>query len=134
MKISAADKAFANCVKAAYDNTCERCGIQGRMECSHIHGRRHRTIRWCHKPPNAIPKCHTCHRWWHENPTESGIWFVRKYGEGVESLLIEKKNNKFKIPKAEEKEIAKHYREELKKIEQARLDGAVGYIDFVSYQ
>ena len=121
-------------MKAAYDNTCEKCGIQGRMEASHIHGRRHRTVRWCHNPPNVIPKCHTCHRWWHENRTESGAWFKAKYGEGVVDLLLEKKNLKVKVPKTEEKEIAKHYREQLKIIEQKRLDGATGFIDFVSWQ
>jgi len=132
IKITPADKAFADCVKAAYDNTCEVCGKVGRMECSHIHSRKHRTIRWCKE--NAIPKCHTCHRWWHENPTESGAWFVEKYGEGIESILIEKKNIKLKIPKSEEKDIAKHYREQLKMIEQERSSGVSGYIDFESYQ
>ena len=132
MNITPSDKAFADCVKAAYDNTCQKCGIHGRMENSHIHSRRHRTIRWCKE--NALPKCHGCHRWWHENPTESGKWFEDKYGPGLVELLREKKNNKFKIPKVEEKEIAKHYRFELKKIKEKRIDGAVGYVDFLSYQ
>lgn len=132
MKISPADKAFADCIKEAHNHTCAVCGIQGRMELSHIHSRRFRTIRWA--VLNALPKCHTCHRWWHENPTESGAWFEKTYGEGVVDLLIEKRNAKFKVPKSEEKEIAKHYREQLKIIEQKRADGATGYIDFESWQ
>lgn len=132
VKITPADKAFADCVKEAYDHTCEKCGKQGRMECSHIHSRRHRTIRWCKE--NAIPKCHPCHRWWHEHPTEAGKWFLDKYGQGIEDILIEKKNNKYKISKADEKEIAKHYREQLKIIQEKRIQGQTGYIDFESYQ
>jgi len=133
IKISAADKIFADCVKAAYDYTCEVCGIQGRMETSHIHSRAHRNIRWC--KDNAIPKCHTCHRWWHQNPTESGIWFRKKYGDHFADLLVEKKNLYVKVSKIEEKkEIAKHYREQLKIIEDKRKEGQTGYIDFISYQ
>ena len=132
VKITPADKAFADCVKAAYDYTCQVSGVQGRVELSHIHSRRHRTIRWCKE--NALPKCHYKHRWWHENPTEAGLWFLNKYGQGMVDLLIEKKNNKFKVPKSEEKEIARHYREQLKIIEAKRAEGQTGYIDFVSYQ
>jgi hypothetical protein len=102
------------------------------MECSHIHSRRHRTIRWCKE--NALPKCSTCHRWWHENPTESGRWFEEKYGAGMVELLLEKKNVRLKVPKSEEKAVAKHYREQLKAIEQKRDDGEVGFIDFESWQ
>ncbi len=132
IKITAADRSFADCVKAAYDYTCEVCGIQGRMETSHIHSRANRNIRWC--KDNAIPKCHTCHRWWHQNPTESGIWFRKKYGDNYADLLVEKKNLYVKVPKTEEKEIAKHYREQLKIIEDKRKEGQTGYIDFVSFQ
>ncbi len=132
MKILAADKAFADCVKAAYDYTCQVTGQQGRVELSHIHSRRHRTIRWCKE--NALPKTHAAHRWFHENPTEAGAWFVDKYGQGFADMLIEKKNAKVKVPKTEEKEIAKHYRNELKQIQVKRAEGVTGYIDFVSYQ
>ena len=43
-------------------------------------------------------------------------------------------NSKVKVSKMEEKEIAKHYREQLKIIEQKRADGVIGYIEFESYQ
>jgi len=126
MKISPADTAFSNCVKKAANNTCVKCGVKrDRMECSHIFGRRHRTIRWCKE--NAVCKCTTCHRWWHENPTESGIWFIGKYGQGIMDILTEKRNHRVKVTKLEEKDIAKHYREQLKLLEN-------GATDFVSWQ
>jgi len=132
MKISPADKAFADCVKEASDHTCAVCGKQGRMEASHIHSRRHRNMRWMKS--NCISKCHTCHRWWHENPTESGKWFEKKYGSGMVDLLLEKKRMIEKVPKTEEKEIAKHYREQLKEMQKAREQGVTGELDFESWQ
>jgi len=132
MKISAADKAFADSVKEAYDHVCQKCGKQGRTELSHIYGRRHRSIRWC--VDNSLPKCHSCHRWWHENPTESGKWFADKYGEGVLVMLREKRDSGVKVPKKDEKEIAAHYRAELKRVQELRNDGVQGPIELVSYQ
>jgi len=131
IKISPADKAFSECVRAAAGE-CERCGKGGRLECSHIFSRSYRTIRWA--KDNAMAKCFTCHKWWHSEPTESGAWFRELKGDGFVDILIEKKNNKFKVTKLEEKDIAKHYREQLKIINQKRDDGAMGYIDFESWQ
>ena len=55
-------------------------------------------------------------------------------GEGHMAILREKKDMKLKIPKTEEKEIAKHYREQLKLMEKARAEGHVGRLEFESYQ
>lgn len=132
MKISAADQAFANAVKEAYNHVCQVCGKQGRVELSHIFSRRHRTIRWC--VDNTLPKCHSCHRWWHENPTESGKWFRDKFGDRFVDLLIEKRESKMKIPKSEEKEIAAHYRKVLKAIKEFRKMGVTVTIEVESYQ
>lgn len=132
IKITPADKAFADCVKEANNHTCVVCGKVGRMECSHIHSRKHRTIRWC--KDNAVPKCHTCHRWWHENPTEAGLWFVATFGQGIEDILLEKKRIKIKVSKLEEKDIAAHYRKELKKLLAHRANGETGKLDFESWQ
>jgi len=132
MKILAADKYFSLCIRLAHAYTCEWCGQFGRMENSHVYSRRHRTIRWDKQNANCL--CNGCHRKWHESPIGASLWFVRKFGQQREDILIEKMNNRVKVPKTEEKLIAKHYREQLKLIEQARELGAVGYVDFVSYQ
>ena len=132
IKISAADKAFGDCLKEAHDHTCERCGRQGRMETSHVYGRRHRTIRW-HKL-NANSLCSTCHRWWHENPLEAWHWFTGLFGEGRVELLREARDSRCKVPKSEEKDIAAHYRQQIKIVQQKRSQGVTGYIDFESYQ
>ena len=131
VKIKPADKAFADCLKAAHDHTCERCGKQGRMETSHVYGRRHRTIRWDKQNANCL--CNYCHRIWHENPLESFQWFIDAFGQERDEILIEKRNSRLKVPKSEEKAIKAHYVAELKAINEKRANGETGYIDFVSW-
>ena len=41
---------------------------------------------------------------------------------------------KFKVNDVYQKDVANHYREQLKIIQEKRSNGEVGYIDFVSYQ
>ena len=141
MKPSPADIAFSQCLRAAHDYVCEKCGIQkppnGRrggsgLECSHRYGRRSRTVRWCKE--NADCLCSGCHRYFEEHPFEYKAWVTDKDGEDLIEILTEKWRSGVKVPKTEEREIAKHYREQLKIIEQKRLDGVTGYIDFESWQ
>jgi len=132
IKIKPADKAFADCVKAAHDNTCEMCGKIGRMETSHVYSRRHRLIRWCKDNANCL--CNGCHRKWHESPIAAFKWFIEQFGLDRVELLVEKKEMMIKVPKTEEKEIAKHYRGELNNILALRAIGKEGYIDFTSWQ
>ena len=83
---------------------------------------------------NAMSQCNGCHRKWHESPLKSFAWFESEYGNGRIDILREKMNNKVKVSKLEEKEIATHYRLEYKKIEACRSMGVVGIINFDSYQ
>ena len=126
VKISPSDTAFSLCVRTAASFTCGKCGkAEGRMECSHIYSRKYRAIRWC--KDNAMCKCNYCHRWWHQNPLDAAAWFVSLVGESFVDLLKEKRDSKLKVPKTEEKEIAAHYKAELKKLEN-------GAADFQSWQ
>ena len=137
VKAKPADTAFSKCVREANDWTCERCGTQyekGSMglHCSHIYSRRHRTIRWCKE--NAQALCFACHQWFGGNPADSGLWVREFVGDGVIALLEEKRDSKVKVSKLEEKDIAKHYREQLKILEERRAHGAAGKLDFESWQ
>jgi len=123
------DAAFSDCVRMAKNWNCERCGrnysnSKGSLHCSHIYPRTHRTLRWC--KDNAQALCVTCHSWYHSHPTESGKWVEEILGEAMVELLIEKKNSKVRVSKLEEKDIAKHYREQLKLLE----DGAETFISW----
>ena len=141
MKLSPADIAFSQCVRAAADYTCQMCGIQkppvsrrggSGMECSHRYSRRHRTIRW--SKINADCLCTGCHRKFGESPIDAMKWLLEYAGEGQIELLIEKRNQKYKVPKSEEKEIARHYRLQLRNIEEKRAAGEQGFIEYESYQ
>jgi len=35
---------------------------------------------------NIKALCANCHRWWHSNPTESGLWFEKTYPEWHQRL------------------------------------------------
>lgn len=137
IKINPADQAFSKCVRASVNYKCQRCGNQydkssSGLHCSHNFSRRHRTIRWCKE--NALSMCYGCHQWFGGNPADSGRWLEQFIGEGALDILREKMNSKVKVTKLEEKEIAKHYRKELKKIQEKRDSGFDGDIDFESYQ
>lgn len=137
MKTAPADAAFSKCIRAAADYQCQRCGKQydkssTGLHCSHNFSRRHRTIRWC--KDNAVSLCYSCHQWFGGEPLESAKWLTDFIGQGMVDLLTEKKNAKVRVTKLEEKEIAKHYRQQLKEIEDKRARGEQGIIDFVSYQ
>ena len=137
VKIKPADKFFSLCVRSANDWTCEKCntqyetGSQG-LHNSHIFSRRHRTIRWAKENTQAL--CYSCHMWFGGNPADSGLWIADLLGEGLIQSLRERRDNKYKISKIEEKEIAIHYKQQFKIIEEKRLNGQTGFIDFMSYQ
>lgn len=137
IKIKACDTAFSKCVREANDWKCEKCGVQYErnsmgLHCSHIFSRRHRTIRWCKGNVQAL--CFPDHQWFGGNPADSGIWVANYLGEAHIEILREKRDSRVKVPKTDERLIAKHYREQLKIIQQKRLDGQDGYIDFISWQ
>mgnify|MGYP005734453887 CR=1 FL=1 len=148
LKRSPADDAFSKCVRAAVDYKCQKCGKQydkssTGLHCSHNFSRGHRTIRWCKE--NALSLCCSCHQWFGGNPADSGKWFGGNpadsgkwledfIGVGTVDILREKMRSKVVVKKIEEKDIAKHYREQLKLIQARREVGECGYIDFESYQ
>ena len=120
MKISQADVWFSKCVRKSAGWVCTRCQKQYQegdsgLHCSHTYSRRHRTIRWC--KDNADSMCFSCHQWFGGNPADSGIWIAEIKGDGVIEILREKRDSMVKVSKLEEKDIAKHYRQEYARIE-----------------
>lgn len=138
MKRSPADIAFSKCVRERNDWICEYCnrdfsGNTSILDCSHFYGRRAKSTRW--DGDNCFAHCRGCHNKLGENPGEFTNHAIKLRGEGWYERLTEKwRNVKRKISKAEEKEIAKHYREELKKMEKQRKEGVRGWLDFVNYE
>lgn len=116
IKRDAADKWFSDVVRSKANYTCEHCRkTDSRMECAHIYGRRLKSVRW--SLDNAVCLCHWCHRNFTENPVQFSDWLSQYFGEGHMDILREKKNGILKANDQIKKEIAKHYREEYKKME-----------------
>lgn len=137
IKRNPADDSFSKCVRERANWMCERCSKKypensSGLHCSHNFSRRHRTVRW--HGDNALALCFACHQWFGGNPYESGRWLEKMLGETRLEMLIDAKNGKHKVPKAEEKDIAKHYREQLKIMQAKRKNGEMGRIEFESWQ
>ena len=122
IKRAPADIAFSLAVREYANHQCENCGrTDGQMENSHFYGRRHRGLRW--EPLNCACLCHTCHMAFTEDPMSHVQWFTEHSGEGVMEILRDKRNAQYKLAKGEEKAIAKHYRQEVKLIQEQRENG-----------
>lgn len=123
---SAADEWFSKAVRHRDGNACVYCQrSEGQIDSAHIWGRRIRSTRWL--PDNCLALCRHHHQWFTERPVEFKRFLEIHLGQGMLDLLQERANNPMKIPRAEEKAIAKHYREELRRME------AAGTRDLVSY-
>lgn len=117
IKLEACDTWCSKVVRQKANYTCEYCGKQdSRMECCHIHGRRARSVRW--SLDNLLCLCSHHHRYFTENPTEFTAWLDEYLGKGHMEMLLEKKNILMPTNKKLRAEIAKHYRLELRKMEQ----------------
>jgi len=136
VRISPADTAFSKCIRERDDRFCQRCGRRypknsADLHCSHNFSRRYRNIRW--HPLNAMALGLTCHRWYGGSPRYSALWLENKIGlAGVEELR-RLRDTPLKISKKTEKEIAAHYRRELKIMEAKRAAGISGRIPFAAW-
>jgi len=117
IKRDAADKWFSDVVRKKAGHVCESCGkVEGRMECAHIYGRAAKSVRW--SMDNAVCLCHYCHMKFTANPLEFTKWLEETLGQGHMDMLREKWQVLMKTNKLLRKEIAKHYREEFKKMDE----------------
>jgi len=93
IKITALDRLFSQYIRERANWKCERCGRDyspnnGRLHCSHFHGRRKKSVRW--EPENAMAACFTCHQWLTENPEGHTAFFKKRLGEKrFNALLIQ---------------------------------------------
>lgn len=97
------------------DGRCLYTGRTDLLECCHIYGRRARIGRW--DLANAVTLTHSAHRHFTENPVAFHDWLVQTLGEAHMEILRDKQNGILKTTRAVRLEIAKHYRDELRKAE-----------------
>jgi hypothetical protein len=90
------------------DERCVKCGrLEGKFDNSHVISRTYKRLRY--DPRNANVMCFTCHRWWHDEPAESGLWYRTKYPEDWEYLSKEKQKGDNPLAIWELKEIYEKY-------------------------
>ena len=136
IKVTPADSAFSKCVRERAGWRCENCGTQHDQSsrglgCSHHHGRGNWSIRF--HPLNAESLCTACH--YAMGGTEERRQAVMT--ENEQTLLWSLKNDcglgkEYKRTKGVG-EVAKHYREELKRMQSLRDQGETGRIDFAAW-
>lgn len=129
IKILAADTWFSKCVREAAGWTCERCGGQyeegtSGLHCAHFHSRGKWGTRF--DPDNCNSLCYGCHSYIDRNPHEKIEWFESRLGDGLSQILRDKANDTKHGLKKLKKEIAKHYREEFKRLKAERASGTTG--------
>ena len=120
IKRDQADHWFSYVVRAKAEWACECCakhfGQPDRgLHCAHIYGRSSKSTRW--SLDNAVSLCYSCHRYFTEHPLGFSSWLDSYLGMGHLDLLAEKFRHPMKTNAALRKDIAKHYREEAKKLD-----------------
>lgn len=140
IKRTPADAAFSDCVRERANWCCEVCGTSyvGRtqgLHCSHYHGRGHWSVRF--DPDNAEAACYGCHQKLEGSPHDFYLRWMKKLGEGAYQILLEKKNDttlgKMMRKTKGKGDIAKHYRDELKKMKEAKDSGDMEAVEFNGY-
>lgn len=130
------DRIFSKLVRERADYICEHCGINlrhdpRRMHCAHIHSRKHRSTRW--RGNGACCLCASCHRRFTDFPIEWQGAARKILGDGEYEDCARLANEIRKYTKVEKAEMLEHYKAQLKYMDKRRVDGEIGYLDFVSY-
>jgi hypothetical protein len=121
-----ADDAFSRAIRMARNNTCEHCHrTDGKMEAAHIYSRSFKSVRW--DTLNILCLCFRCHLHFTGSPLDFEAWLRGYVGQGYLDILNEKRHRIQKDSKAYRKEVAAHYRQQIKLLE-------AGPHDLVSFQ
>lgn len=137
MKITTADAAFSLCVRERAGWRCERCGTQYRpptkaLHCAHFKGRGRMSTRF--DANNAAALCYGCHRFIDTHESDKNDFFGAMLGFRLQEHIERRSNQPAHGIRRELPEIAKHYREEYKRMRTWRAEGIEGRLEFVSWQ
>lgn len=134
IKRDVCDDLFSKLVRERSGWCCDACGkfypAGNRMglHCSHYFGRRYKGTRW--HPDNAWSHCYGCHSKFEGDPYMFTRWVTERLGEGRVEILREKAYAVKKLSASDKKEMAAHFRQELKRLEALRKQGATGRLEF----
>ena len=136
IKRTPADVAFSLCVRERAEWRCENCGAQhgpssNGLHCSHHHGRGNWEIRF--NPLNGEALCYGCHS--HYGGTEQRRnQSLTKQERDILIELMQDRNLGREYRRTKGKgAVAKHYRDEFKRMQDLRASGVTGRIEFVGW-
>ena len=132
------DAVITDLVRERSNWTCERCGEEHpygvptrSLHCSHFYGRKWSSTRY--DPDNVYCLCASCHSELTDDHHEH-VEFVRgKLGCTRYSALRGRWRQVMRRNKPEKDAMLAHYRDELERLRQLRMDGQQGTIDFVGW-
>ncbi|MAA66780.1 MAG: hypothetical protein CL581_18655 [Alteromonadaceae bacterium] len=80
--------------------------------------------------------CFSCHNRLGGDPDDFVRWMRERVGEGMIDILREKRDDLMlaKSLKKNETDIARHYREEFKRLKGLRSEGHVGRLEIIGYE
>lgn len=121
IKRDAADAWFSKAIRLRDEYACRCCGkiydtSSTGLHCAHIYGRAAKSTRWC--TMNAVSLCYACHQYMGSHPIEFWIWLNNELGKGWLEDLRDKFNIPMKTNAALRKQIADHYRKQVRMLEQ----------------
>ena len=141
-----ADIAFSKAIRESYNYDCiakdyvpqskreplESCECNyrhnpGGLDCAHVNSRTHRNTRWCAEY-GAVPLCRHHHNFFGVHPILWAEFLTEKFGEDWYDEAKRRAWETRKISKEDQAVIAKHYRQEVKRIELERAEGKEGFI------
>lgn len=138
IKITSGDRFFSLCVRERANWTCERCGTYHQppttaLHCAHWHSRGNWSVRF--DPSNALALCYGCHQYTSVNrETEHRPLMLKVFGELELDRVATEKNRPATRVKKFLPEIAKHYRQELERMQRLRANGETGRIEFERWE
>lgn len=137
IKRTPTDVAFSNCVRERANWTCEKCGkyfpegSRGGLDCSHHHGRGGWSIRF--DPLNAEALCYGCHSHYGGTEKRRKEVLTEQQQDLLYNLLEDRELGKAYRKTKGKGDIAKHYRNELKRMQELRAQGETGRIEFIGW-
>ena len=131
IKESKLDEVFSKLVRGRTAYNCES-GLEkcpnGQAQCSHLYSRRARSTRF--DPKNAACHCAYCHMYLGGNPVVFGEWIVSHLGKAEAATLRLRAHANLKRSRGEVQDLYEKMKSELKRMEELRMDGETGRIEF----
>lgn len=137
IKRTCADDWFSKAIRMRSDFRCERCGAEHErnsmgLHCSHYMGRGNWATRF--DVNNAFAHCYGCHSFLGANPSHFRGWVREVIGEAMQDEIEAKAKQPARGLRKKVREIAKHYREEYRRLDALRMGGQSGRIELIGYE